>query len=164
MHRTARRLVSSVFPSDAFAFDLSSGWIKTWEMLEIAAYISRGGRQSRGPAVVTMATASGSEKTRYLVRSRANWTFRDTSSRCSPETESRTKDARTSCRPSPPCSHTCHSYTGRDLRREEEGRGQSRGEWDKRRKMWREKAVSKRAASWSFLSSIKKYCAPFFLY
>lgn len=153
MHRTARLLVSSVFPSDAFTFDLSSGWIKTWEMLEIAAYISSGGRQSRGPAAVTMATASGSEKTRYLVRSRANWTFRDTSSRCSPETGSRTKDARTSCRPSPPCSHTCHSYTGRDLRREEEGRGQSRREWDKAEDVTKERKVKEQWAEVFFSST-----------
>lgn len=55
------------------------------------------------------------KKSGHLVRSRANWTFRDTSSCCSPETGRRTKDARTSSRPNPPCSHTCRSYTGHDL-------------------------------------------------
>lgn len=65
-------------------------------------------------AVVTMATG-WEEETTYLVQSRANWTFRDTSSYCSPETGGRTKDAHTSSQSNPPYSYTYHSYTGRDL-------------------------------------------------
>lgn len=89
-------------------------------MQEIGAYASRGEKTKWRPAAVTMATNKWIGKTGYLVRSRANWTFRDTSSCWSPETGRRTKDARTSSRPSPPCSHTCHSYTGRDLQRKQE--------------------------------------------
>lgn len=81
------------------------------------------------PAAVTMATGAD-RKARYLVRSRADWTFLDTSSDCSPETQSRTEDAHTFSLPTPPCSHTCHSYTGRDLPRgmEEEERWDREGE------------------------------------
>lgn len=71
-------------------------------------------------AAVTMATGAQG-KTRYLVRSRANWTFLDTSSYCSPEKVSRTKGARTSSQPIPPCSHTCHNYIGHDLPRKRKG-------------------------------------------
>lgn len=80
------------------------------------------GRTKYRPAAVTMATGADG-KTRYLVRSRANWTFRDTSSYCSPEKVSRTKGAHTSSQPIPPCSHTCHNYTGHDLPRERRGGG-----------------------------------------
>lgn len=66
------------------------------------------------PATVTMATG-WEEETTYLVQSRANWTFRDTSSYCSPETGGRTTDVHTSSRSIPPYNYTYHSYTGRDL-------------------------------------------------
>lgn len=68
------------------------------------------------PAAVTIATGWEVETT-YLVRNRANWTFRDTSSCCSPETAGRTKDAHTSSRSNPPYNCTYHSYTGHDLPR-----------------------------------------------
>lgn len=71
-------------------------------------------RKYYSPAAVTMATGWG-EETKYLVQSRANWTFRDTSSYCSPETGGRTTDAHTSFRSIPPYNCTYHSYTGRDL-------------------------------------------------
>lgn len=76
--------------------------------------LHQGVRTECRPAAVTMVTGVDG-KTRYLVRSRANWTFLDTSSDCYPETGSRIEDAHTSSQPIPLCSHTCHNYTGHDL-------------------------------------------------
>lgn len=67
-------------------------------------------------------------KTRYLVQSRANWTFLDTSSDYSPERGSRTEDAHTSFLPILPCSHTCHNYTVHDLPRAKKKRWKQRSE------------------------------------